>query len=657
MATVSLQKEEGSIDSREARECQKQGDASLSSSVPDPKGPRVDPEEDNEVFRDQTEEILTEIVQDFHEALRSHLSPSLGASSSETCLEKEVSECSGVELNSNEDSESLSSFNIDPPGSIPTGNVQQETPNSIDEGEEETTKDIYLCPRIVISCEYLPCSNSADVVPSDNQQRELLPQGLQGPTPKGANQEAAQQVLGQTAAPLSAVSMELSYQDAAASKGCVVTVREKQAGWVGQRTEGESEIGEQKEDRLGRNTVVTRGGGIGRGNLEEQIRMESDSSDDSQSDSGLSADFSPRSTSNISATTLPKETPIDREIRRAIEREHSLRRSRGMQNTSAEYVEIPLRKTLLDQVVSASSDKYQGLDRELASKKVQQEISEELRREQDLVKLGKVPGAYHKGTVRELKEKKKLFEAFQNHRDPLESIPGRSKTSSWSSSSDSSSGESHDDSSSQASTVRSIEAAYTSPKARGPGLSEGTSCQIIIVENNMTVPGQKIHHGNVEVDGLIRVDPKASHVFPSASKDEEMTANKNPFFTLRSPSNVVKVEQDIREAQEREKELRKQRVHLYGDEGGTMGGAGGDLRRSLQASGPAFPGSASKGGSGYTAARHSVGKLGVWPPGEDHGETINQPKELQTSHSSRHKTPLVRLWESGLVNGHQLEDQ
>ncbi|XP_061839740.1 uncharacterized protein misp3 isoform X1 [Nerophis lumbriciformis] len=652
MATVSLQKEEGSIDSHEARDCQMQGDASLSSSVPDPKGPRVDPEEDNEVFRDQAEEILTELVQDSHEALRSPLSPSLGASSRETCLEKEVSECSGVELNSNEDLESLSSFNIGPPRNIPTGDVQQETPNSTDEGEEETTKDIYFCPRIVISCEY-----SADVVPSDNQQRELLPQGLQGPTPKGANQEAAQQVLGQTAAPLSAVSMELSNQDGAASKGCAVTVREKKAGRVGQRTEGESETGEQKDGRLERNTVVAQGEGIVQENLEEQIRMESDSSDDSQSDSGLSADFSPRSTSNVSATTLPKETPIDKEIRRAIEREHSLRRSRGMQNTSAEYVDIPLRKTLLDQVVSASSDKYQGLDRELASKKVQQEISEELRREQDLVKLGKVPGAYHKGTVRQLKEKKKLFEAFQNHRDPLESVPSRSKTSSWSSSSDSSSGESHDDSSSQASTVRSIEAAYTSPKARGPGLSEGTSCQIIIVENNMTVPGRKIHHGNMEVDGLIRVNPKASHVFPSGSKDEEMAANKNPFFTLRSPSNVVKVEQDIREDQEREKELRKQRVHLYGDEGGTMGGAGGGLRRSLQASGPAFPGSASKGGSGYTAGRPSVGKLGVWPPGEDHGETINQPKVLQTSHSSRHKTPLVRLWESGLVNGHKLEGQ
>ncbi|XP_054634112.1 uncharacterized protein misp3 isoform X2 [Dunckerocampus dactyliophorus] len=717
MATVSLQKEEGPTNSLEVQESQMQGDASLSSSVLDPKAPKAEPENDtDDVFQDQMDEMLTELVQDSQHsqvdnktvetltdqnAFQPPRPLSLDASLRETCLEKEVMEWTSDGITSNEyftspecrpnvqesstfeecsplaDS-SLSSFNTGPPTNTPREVVQQETSLFADEIEEKTNRVISLCTRAVISCKSLPSFNSVDptvdVVPSENQQGELLPQGLQRLTPKGTNQEAAQQVLGQNSAPLSAVAMELSNQRGAACKGCVVTVREKKAGRVGERTEGESETGEQKDGGLERNKVVAREQGLiqtQEENLKGHIRMESDSSDDSQSDSGLSADFSPRSTLNISAGSqapLPKETPIDREIRRAIEREQSLRRSRGIPNTSGEYVEIPVRKTLGDPIVSANSDKYQGLDRHLASKKVQQEISEELRREQDLVKLGKVPGFYDKGTVRQLKEKKQIFEAFQNHSEPPLSVSCRSKASSWSSSSDSSTVESHDDSSSQASTVRSSERrqsiedqkrdAYASSTARGPGLSEGRSCQVIIVENNLSVSGQNLHHGNLEEESLVRGDSEASYVFPSSSaghilEEEEMTSKKNPFFKLRTPTNVIKVEQDIREAQEREKELRKQRVHLYGDEGGTMGGGGG-VRRSLQVSVPDSSGSPSKGGSGATAGRPSVGKLSVWPPGEDQRETINKPK---TSHSSRQKTPLVHLWESGLVNGHNLEDQ
>nr|XP_057947572.1 uncharacterized protein misp3 [Doryrhamphus excisus]XP_057947573.1 uncharacterized protein misp3 [Doryrhamphus excisus] len=701
MATVSLQKEEGPTDSLEAQESQMQGDANLSSSALDPKAPRTEPEEDtDDVFRDQTDEMLPELEQDsqhsqsnkepdMNQTNQNAIQPppclSLDASQRQTYLEKEKMQSTTDEVNSNEyfistqfrpnvqesstceesaplaDS-SRSSFNTGPPRSIPSLVVQQETSHFADDIKEETNK---------------ACSKSADptvdVVPSENQQGELIPEGLQGPTPKGSNQEAAQQVLGQTSAPLCEVAMELSNQGRAAYEGCVVTVREKKAGWVGERTQGESETGEQRNGGLGKNKSQVLIETLEE-HLQGRISMESDSSDDSQSDSGLSADFSPRSTSNISTDSQApplKETPIDKEIRRAIEREQSLRRSRGMPHTSKEFVEIPVRKTIGDSIVSSNSDKFQGLDRQLANKMVQQEISEELRREQDLVKLGKVPGFYDKGTVRQLKEKKLIFEAFQTHSEPPLSVSGRSKASSWSSSSDSSTVDTHDDSSSQASTVKSSEMkqiiedqkrdAYASSTTRGPGLSEGMSCQVIIVENNMTLSGQKLQRGVLEADNPSRVDSEASYVFPSSSEghileEEEMMSKRNPFFKLRTPTNVIKVEQDIREAQERERELRKQRVHLYGGEGGTArgGGGGGDLRRSLQVSVPDSSASPSKGGSGATGSRPAVGKLSMWPPGHDQKETINKPK---TSHSSRQKTPLVHLWESGLVNGHNLDHQ
>uniref|UniRef100_A0A673CVZ3 Uncharacterized protein n=1 Tax=Sphaeramia orbicularis TaxID=375764 RepID=A0A673CVZ3_9TELE len=151
--------------------------------------------------------------------------------------------------------------------------------------------------------------------------------------------------------------------------------------------------------------------------------------------------------------TVLKETPIEREIRRAIEREHSLRRSRGLPNrpTSPEYVEIPLRKAVLCQSSTAKSERSQGKDREYAGKKMQHEIHEEVRREDDLVKLGKVPGFYDKGTVRLLKERKQLFEAFQKPSESTLAILPKCKALSWSSASDHPTLEVQEDLSSQAS--------------------------------------------------------------------------------------------------------------------------------------------------------------------------------------------------------------
>uniref|UniRef100_A0AAV2LHX0 Uncharacterized protein n=1 Tax=Knipowitschia caucasica TaxID=637954 RepID=A0AAV2LHX0_KNICA len=116
--------------------------------------------------------------------------------------------------------------------------------------------------------------------------------------------------------------------------------------------------------------------------------MESDSCD--ESDSGVSADFSPGSTleSGGSSTRVHKETPIEREIRRAVEREHSLRRSRGLPNqpTAPEYVEIPLRKAVFfsPTLLPTKTERCQDKDKLFAGKKMQQDIHEEAKREQDL---------------------------------------------------------------------------------------------------------------------------------------------------------------------------------------------------------------------------------------------------------------------------------
>ncbi|XP_023256666.1 uncharacterized protein LOC111650948 [Seriola lalandi dorsalis] len=619
------------------------------------------------------------------------------------------------------------------------------------EEEEEMKVDITCCQQqcgtleirskpfqtanIPLSTEQAPAS-ALPAVPSAKQQGELLPQSQCGLTPRGANQEAAQQVQGQGSPPLSTVAMELSNQGGTASQGfgCVVAVRERHSR-VGERTVGESEqtggVERQKERGLERSKAARQQ--HGRGLLRysktvqvqelrtekyscgvsfkhsKHVRMESDSCDDSQSDSGVSADFSPCSTLEGNTTmstgnpgTVPKETPIEREIRRAVEREHSLRRSRGLPNlpTSPEYVEIPLRKTVLCQ--SLTTERCQGKDRQFAGKKMEHDIHEEARREQDLVKLGKVPGFYDKGTVRQLKERKQLFEAFQKPSDSTLTVSTRCKTTSWSSASDISTLE--EDISSQISTAgrsyverrRSLDllnptespilakgGGSTSSTPRGPGVSEGTGRQVTILEDNLSVSAQKLYHARQEAQPVTTVDSGSPNISSSMTgghgaingrkqekeeEEEEEAPKENPFYKLRSSTNLVKVEQDIREAQEREKELRKQRISLYGGTGGATGGERGGGRRSASIEGqspalspsslnglavPDLPGSSPRWATGPSAAHQSVGKFAVWPPPqaeEGRSEVLLSPR------TPRQKTPLVQRWESGLLNGHNEDD-
>lgn len=513
------------------------------------------------------------------------------------------------------------------------------SPPFVDESEEDET----------VSNETMPCqqqwnTNKAFLPPhaaspAPKQQGGMLPQRQSEPEPRGVNQEAPQQVFGQRSPPLSNVAMELSNQGAAASQDCVVAVRERHSR-AGESTERQNEQtgGEERQKHRGLQinrpagqqhqggllrTVQTQEHKTGKYSSGVSLkhsrhhRMENDSCDDSQSDSGLSADFSPCSTfESTTAISTVKETPIEREIRRAMEREHSLRRSRGLPNlpTAPEYVEVPLRKTVLCQSLPAKSEKYQVKDREFAGKKMQHEIHEETQREQDLVKLGKVLGFYDKGTVRQIKERKQLFEAFQTPSDVT--IPSRSKTASWSSAGDGLTLENQEDMPSDESTIegscmdRRCNVDLLSPtqgpnaakgqgsgksSPREPRFSEGSSGQqVVILENNLRVPAQRHYHVKPEPETVVdsrntsmpssNIEGRIAHREQELDeKEEEVAPKENPFFKLRPSTNLVKVKQDILEAQEREKQLRQQRLSLYGGRGGAEGeGRGGQRPVSME---------------------------------------------------------------------------
>lgn len=624
-----------------------------------------------------------EIISDPAEDFKSPYSPS-----EEVVEDKMTAEENDTQLNFLPDGFSISEPENNTPGvahhpaAHSNSSGDEGSPPFADESEEEE-EDVRskffqtsYFPSVLVQSEQ--DTSALPAVPSTEQQEELLTQSQSKLAPMGGNQEAAQQVHGQSSPPLSAVSIEVSNQGGAASQacGCVVAARERhnraeerQKGQSEQTGEGQKKSvvernkAEQQQNR-GELTAEKYTGGVS-STHSRHSRMESDSCDDSQSDSGVSADFSPCSTlegnttiSTGTPTSAPRETPIEREIRRAIEREHSLRRSRGLPNppTSPEYVDIPLRKTVLCQSVTAKSDKYHGKDRQLAGKKMQHDIHRETQREQDLVKLGKVPGFYDKGTVRQLKDRKQIFEVFQKPNDSTVPVSARSKVTSWSSAGDISALEYKEDTS-QVSTIegscgegrQSIdllsptqshnlikEGGSTNLTPRGPGFSEARGGQVIILENNLSVPALKLCHAHQEAEDVTAVDSGNPHLSSSRTgrnnkitgrkqekeekdEEEEVAPKENPFFKLRPTTNLVNVEQDIREAQEREKELRKQRISLYGGTEGAKDEGGGGRSTNMEGntatlspsslnglSVPDSSGSSSRGGTGPPAGEGSA---------------------------------------------------
>lgn len=103
------------------------------------------------------------------------------------------------------------------------------------------------------------------------------------------------------------------------------------------------------------------------------------------------------------------ETPIEREIRLALEREQSLRRERGIPSSgeTKEIIEISKNPVLANSTDLPHSRK--GKNRRQTSL-IQKEIEKEVRREDDLKSEGRVAGLYDKGDSQELDERRKVFE-------------------------------------------------------------------------------------------------------------------------------------------------------------------------------------------------------------------------------------------------------
>lgn len=111
-----------------------------------------------------------------------------------------------------------------------------------------------------------------------------------------------------------------------------------------------------------------------------------------------------------SAPNPSDETPIEREIRLALEREESLRKERGILSSGETKEIIEISKNPVSANSPDLSHSKKRKNRRHTSLYIQKEIEKEVQREDDLKSEGRVAGLYDKGDSQELDERRKLFE-------------------------------------------------------------------------------------------------------------------------------------------------------------------------------------------------------------------------------------------------------
>uniref|UniRef100_A0A8B9BJS9 A-kinase anchor protein 2 C-terminal domain-containing protein n=1 Tax=Anser brachyrhynchus TaxID=132585 RepID=A0A8B9BJS9_9AVES len=261
----------------------------------------------------------------------------------------------------------------------------------------------------------------------------LFSPGQQGTSPKP---EAMTRISRQEwQSPETATKAERGYGDAGVPSQGRTDTTTYQVYNVSYRTPVKTEVYAQGRDEagrlysLGKTTSLTKASsrddldsGLGEMYAEGSAGYVSNGSVSGEAFNGL-VDVRNSSSSPDKELKASNETPIEREIRRALEREENLWKERGIQRltSSSELVEIQT-KPLLSMHASPVPGR-KGKDKSRASFYVQREIEQETKREEDLKRQGRLLGLYDRGTQQELDERKKVFE--QEETPPPKPAPAR----------------------------------------------------------------------------------------------------------------------------------------------------------------------------------------------------------------------------------------
>ncbi|KAG9472614.1 hypothetical protein GDO78_018286 [Eleutherodactylus coqui] len=344
------------------------------------------------------------------------------------------------------------------------------------------------------------------------------------------------------------------------------------------------------------------------------------------------------------------ETPIEREIRLAMEREMTLRQERGISSPigQPELVEVR-RKT-----ISVEPMAIPGKERQLAGAQMQREIQLETQREQDLVDLGKVMGTYDRGPQQVLQEKKMIFESMKTEPSDPPIVKKQSES------------QQQQKPQEAPPTYISLSTNHVVPvkeAKKGPSYAEANGSNIIIIEHSSVLRGSAprntfssapadSHHStpadfsrSTPADSFrsnrraipAEISQTDSPGFPLPRSTDSPVPPASPYKALRSPSPRSLLEREIEEVNERERELQKQRSSVYG-----MDDSVGETINTQEMT--------SDFQSVYEPERPNWGKLEVnWPPNKE-AAMNGQQQVLDSPRTRRQLNALFQSWESGNPN-------
>ncbi|NXC41264.1 MISP protein, partial [Penelope pileata] len=379
------------------------------------------------------------------------------------------------------------------------------------------------------------------------------------------------------------------------------------------------------------------------------------------------------------------ETPIEREIRRALEREESLWKERGIQRptSSSELVEIQTKPLLSVDLSPAQGRK--GKDKGRASFYVQREIEKETKREEDLRRQGRLPGLYDRGTQQELDERRRVFE--QEEGTQPKPFPAR-KADEWRSwelvEQTSTHGQELNDGGHAGKALSSFTVNLT---RSGAAAGERGRDESLLQERASVDAGKWAREDSMggrlpsptPSPVLRREHFSFSYWKPRISFVEGM-GTQNPArreegrdeqYTLRTwkPQRSVLIEEEIRSDLQREEELQEQRRRRWLMDGGDGSSREGSRSRHSSAASGASGSYSVAGSPVFAPASHQTGVLALAasftplrlgsieslgpdssrssPFEERRRRTKEEGKVVESTRVGRHQSAMGRCWEIG----------
>ncbi|XP_017291136.1 uncharacterized protein LOC108247487 [Kryptolebias marmoratus] len=351
------------------------------------------------------------------------------------------------------------------------------------------------------------------------------------------------------------------------------------------------------------------------------------------------------------------ETFKERRIHEATQGKQNLQRAEGLFNLAdnSDVLEIPFKtnlslESLLTNVCTSQPSPWQ-----FSEKKMQKEISQEIQRELVLVNQGKIPGGYSRGEVRQLKETKLMFEAFQQDKtkaptrhqkhpasvmkgDVYPSVLERTRSL-----------EMFSLKTCSVSRTQSLKVvnSETTKSDKNPENLRSKSPTGGSREKSRSSPYSKqdkhlrLHRSmdSISSEACASAVKTRDKTKEGGSRQESPILKQNPFFKLRPAMSLQpEVEKDIREAKEREEELQKQRCKLYGE-----------FRQKSEDE------EKSRGTQTFRSdvrlqSRRKLER--VWPPPskKDQKKSEQTQQEVKVHRAGGQRAPLWQRWESGLIN-------